>query len=351
MEIKFLDLSREADELYRNGLGTRIEETIRSGIYLFGNRSRELEEKLEELFNCNVALVGNGTDAITLILMGLQLENTNVLCPAFTAIPSVAGIKMAKCDVKYGEVDFGGLLCDHHRVNEPDISASAILMVHLYGMYIKDDDLIDYKFVIEDCAQAFGSTYADGKTMVGTKGIAGAFSLYPTKNLGCYGDAGFVVSKDANLIQSIKELRFYGQKSSYTFGNKWGMNSRVDEIQATILLEKLKIFQSQKQRKLEILKKYNMIKNYNLPTNALPHLYVLQATHRQYFQTYMKSKGIETAIHYPFCVSMLDGCKEYFKNAVKLSQSVVSIPFNAYLTNEEADYIVETIKNYDGELL
>lgn len=350
--MKFLDFTREAEQLLSNGLSSKIESVIKSGVYLFGKKNKELEEKLSEFFNCPALLVGSGTDALTLCL--LALKRYSIGCPAFTAIPTAAAIRAAGASPNYIDIQYDTANLDCLPQGVDGSSCSAMIGVHLYGQPLNSNIISACKNfsipLIEDCAQAFGSSYPDGES-VGTKGIFGAFSLYPSKNFGAYGDSGVVISKNHSLMEKIKELRFYGQKSSYVMGSDWGINSRVDEIQATILLEKLKLFDGQRKRRLELKKWYvSELKDcenvglLNWSTGAVPHIFPIKVENRNEFMKKMKDINIPTSIHYPFTVAEIDNDFGNYGAAKEWSEREVSIPFNPWLTDKEVMAVLEGVK-------
>lgn len=345
MKISFLNMQREAEFLIKNNLTNELESVITSGQYLFGPKAKELEEKLSEKFNSEVVLVGSGTDAITLSLLAYDIgPGKNVLIPAFSAIPTAVAVKMTGAEIKYADIT--STSCINKEIILDDVSA--VIPVHLYGNtaeieYIRDlckqKDIV----LIEDCAQAFG-TFFNGQ-LVGTFGNTGAFSFYPTKNLGCFGDGGAIITKDTSIAQELRELRFYGQKNKSAMGNSTGMNSRMDELQCTILLKKLSLISSIEERKISIFEKYK--KNFKYCTinwnyGSMPHLFPILVNNRYKFAKYMKDKGIETSIHYPFTLPAAIGkTKKSFPIAEKFASQVISIPFHPWLTDKEIEYIIE----------
>lgn len=348
MKIQFLDMKREAKFLLKNGLLEKIESVISSGQYLFGENSKQLEEYMSEKFNSEAILVGSGTDAITISLMAYGInQNSIVGVPAFSAIPTAVAVKMTGAKIRY--VDLckslsGG--ADLKKISHTD----AFIPVYLYGNSFNIEELINCKnngiLVVEDCAQAFGTKI--NNNFVGTFGHTGAFSFYPSKNLGCFGDGGLIITKDSSIAQKIRELRFYGQKTKKSMSNLTGMNSRIDEIQCAILLNKLIIHDKIEERRLEIFDKYvNNFKEYTIKwnTGCMPHLFPIFVKNRNKFIKYMKKLNIEVAIHYPFTLpASIDKYKTSFPIAEKFASEIVSLPFYPWLNNKEIQYIIESTK-------
>jgi len=352
MKVPFLNMQREAEFLIRNGLTTGLESTIMSGQYLFGPRARELEEKLSEKFNAEVVLVGSGTDAITLSLLAYNIgPKDTVIVPAFTAIPTAIAVKMTGAQIKSVYITEAGFINEETIWGEGEISA--IVPVHLYGnpmdiTFLRSTCRHNNIVLIEDCAQAFGTRIGEGGQLAGTLGHTGAFSFYPTKNLGCFGDGGAIVTKDTSVAQKLRELRFYGQKNKSAMGNSVGMNSRMDELQCTILLKKLSLLATLEERRLIIFRKYMTdLRPHTIRwiSGNMPHLFPILVHNRYKFMRCMLNKGVETSIHYPFTLpAAVEKSKQSFPVAEKFASQVVSIPFHPWLTDEEVDYIIEVTK-------
>lgn len=346
MQVKFLNMEREAQQLVENGLMQELEQVILSGRYLFGDKSKQLEEKLSEVLNANVVMVGSGTDALYLSLkaFGIGVGDT-VAIPTISAIPTAIAVKMTGANIEYVEVNSETLLMDIENLRSKD-NISAIIPVHLYGNVFNIYDILtEYSKsnipIIEDCAQAYGSKF--GLDYVGTLGNIGCFSLYPTKNLGCYGDAGFIATLDITLAEEIRELRFYGQKNSYSMGQKIGMNSRIDEIQSTILLKKLEHMDEMFEKRREMLKTYGGKIGFGIKwsSQCMPHLFPIMVPNRSKFRRLMKEKGVDTATHYPFVLPQaIEKTNKRYAISENIANMIVSIPFNPFMTDEEIQYVI-----------
>jgi len=372
MKVPFLDFKKEADILLDNGLMKDIKEVIRSGHYLFGPKSKLLEEKLSERFNSNAVLVGSGTDALYLSLRACGIKSgMRVAVPAISAIPTAAAVKIIGAHPVYIDVDRETCLID---LTELEIaletqSINAVIAVHLYGnvvdsFKVKELCLKHNIPLVEDCAQAFDCVYTGGSgscKLVGTVGNASAFSFFPTKTLGSLSDAGLVISNDVQIIQKVKELRFYGQVDKYVMGSESGINSRADEIQCSILLKKLEYLDELNERRSDLLIIYNdSFKNISTVKfmeyidgfRCNPHLFPLFINNRKVFMRLMAKNDIETMIHYPFTLpsAMANEIKSY-PNAEYISNHIVSIPFNVWMSNEEIDYVVEKVLEINYECL
>jgi dTDP-4-amino-4,6-dideoxygalactose transaminase len=235
----------------------------------------------------------------------------------------------------------------------------AILPVHLYGQCADMDPILEiarrYNLaVVEDCAQAAGSQYKG--RMAGTMGHAGAFSFYPSKNLGAFGDGGLVLTNDEDLSQTVVKLRNYGQEKRYYHSIK-GFNSRLDELQAAILDAKLPYLDSWNERRQEIAKRYHEAfspMGICCPLEAPDrfhtyHLYVIRVSQRDRFQKFLAEKGIATIIHYPIPVHLQESYSEcriqgkYLPLTEQLASEIVSLPLYPELTDQEVDYVIKTV--------
>jgi dTDP-4-amino-4,6-dideoxygalactose transaminase len=217
--------------------------------------------------------------------------------------------------------------------------------------------------VIEDAAQAHGALYKGKK--VGSLGHAAAFSFYPGKNLGAFGDGGAICSNDKDLIDRVKLLRNYGSKQKYVHEVK-GFNSRMDEIQAAILRVKLKYLDAWNEERRKIAEQYTqLLANYDVITphikdEIIPvwHQYVIRHSQRDALQKYLHSQGIDTLIHYPIPIHQQLAYKDNkiskeFTLTQNLAKSILSLPIYPGLTLDEIQTVVESIRSFNihkGEL-
>jgi dTDP-4-amino-4,6-dideoxygalactose transaminase len=237
----------------------------------------------------------------------------------------------------------------------------AIVPVHLYGFPARTIELeaICAKrgiVLIEDCAQAVGTKDSGGK-IAGTRGIVGCFSFYPTKNLGAFGDAGFMCTNDAEIAAKLRKLRNYGQRVRYDH-ELAGYNSRLDELHAAILREKLKPLERWTKRREEIARKFDagLTDVWKLPSagsgRAVYHLYPIQLENRDGLLAKMKTAGIEGGVHYPTLIPeqecyRVTGTQDASKSwpvAFAATRRLVSLPINPYTTDEEVATIIDCVK-------
>ena len=369
LQIPFLNLSREGQRLLDDGLLDDIANVIRDGRFLFGPNALAVERRLsEEYFDgWPVVLVGSGTDAICLSLKALGVgPGDKVAVPAISAIPTAIAVKMTGAEPVYLDVD-ASMTMDPaclERAIEHDPAIKAALPVHLFGnpAQIGKIRLICAKhgiLLVEDCAQSFGAKIPAGNPL-GTLGAAGALSFYPTKNLGCFGDGGAVVCCDERMAADIKKLRFYGQTDCCHVGRQWGMNSRMDEIQCAVLRKKLDRLPEDLNRRLEMKAKYDDVVK-DLPQiwtpswreGCMPHLYPVLGPNREALKEALVKRGVTTSIHYPFHLrEAIEGAPGAGNatDAKRWVGQLLSLPFNPWMTDEEADRVLEVLSEATEEV-
>ena len=363
IELKpaYLELKEELDRAY-----SRVME---SGWYLIGNELQAFESEFAAYCGTKYSIgVGNGMDAIQLILRGYEIgPNDEVIVPSHTFIATWLGVTQAGANPIPVEVDPETFNLDPNLVEDAITSRTkAILAVHLYGQTADMDPIISIANkhglkVIEDAAQAHGARYK-GRS-AGSLGDAAAFSFYPGKNLGSFGDSGAVTTNDRNLAEHIAALRNYGSKIKYQ-NDKQGINSRMDELQAAFLRIKLRSLDEWNLRRSKIAEIYlSKIKKENpslllpnVPSWAQPvwHLFVIKHPLRNAIQNKLTEIGIQTLIHYPV-PPHLSGAysKSYlgegsFPITEKLANSVLSLPIGPHFT--QAEYIAETLSKICCEI-
>jgi len=364
--IPFLNLKRE-NERHASEIKEAVSCVVDSGWYIRGRENNYFETDFA--FYCNTKYcvgVGNGLDALRLILMGyMELgkikEGDEVILPANTFIATALAV--TQCGLTPVLAD-----CDIHSYNIDPLSVKenitkktkAIIAVHLYGQVAAMDELKEIAkeyslLLIEDAAQAHGATYKGQK--VGEIGDAAAFSFYPVKNLGSLGDAGAVTTNDKKLADMVRSLSNYGSDEKYIHNYK-GLNSRLDELQAAVLSVKLKYLDEDNNRRREIAKFY--IKNINNESFILPevkdwnshvfHLFVIQCKDRAKIQEYLSDNGIQTHIHYPHAIHKQQAYTELSHLSLpvseKLQDEVLTLPLYPSLTGEELRKIVDTLNKY-----
>ena len=368
--IKFWSYQTEYKNI-RKKLLKSIDKTIKKGSIFFGEQLEIFEKNFIKQNKGNFgAAVGSGTEAliIALKLFGIQ-RGDEVITVSNTAIPTISAIINVGGKPKFADIG-NDYLIDTNKIEKLITKKTkAIIPVHLYGQACEMDKInkIAKKYnlkVIEDCAQAQGATYK-GK-FVGTLGDIGCFSFYPTKILGAYGDGGFLLTKKFDLYKKIKRLRFYGietvDKKNKFFNNYYanenGINSRLDEIQSTILNTKLKSINTFINKRRKIAKFY--IDNLKKTSLKLPiesfgkkhvyHLFTIYHPKGNKIIKKMMLKNIQLRKIYPFPVHLMKAYKKNIKtknitlkNTILKSKGIFCLPLYPDLKVSEMKKIVNSL--------
>lgn len=361
------DFKAEPEELLQGSLKA-LERVLRSGWYILGNEVRDFENAWARTCGSNHAIgVGNGMDAIEIGLRALGIgPGDEVITTTMTAFATVLAIVRAGATPVLADIDPTTALLSRASV-ESCISkrTRAVLLVHLYGQVRNMDGWIklcaDHKlFLLEDCAQSHLAT-AQGR-IAGTFGEWGAYSFYPTKNLGALGDAGALVTNRDDIADEARVLLNYGQSRRYHHP-KLGLNSRLDEIQAALLSVRLEYLARYTLRRQEIANIYfDQISNSEINLLAKPvelcnhvyHLFVVTCKNRDKLAEHMRSHGIETLIHYPIPIHRQAPCAEVIvapqgvRNADKHAENCISIPCNPHLTESQLSQIIGVVNAFAG---
>ncbi|MGJ8693613.1 MAG: DegT/DnrJ/EryC1/StrS family aminotransferase [Thalassotalea sp.] len=364
--IKFLDL-KKINERYTNELKAACERVINSGWYILGQEVTEFERKFAEYCGAKHAIgVGNGLDALSLTLRGWKelgklKDGDEVIVQANTYIATILAITENNLVPVLVDPDPETYNLNSRVINDAlTEKTKVILPVHLYGQISPMNDIMSIAkqyglLVLEDCAQSHGATLQGRKC--GSWGHAAAFSFYPGKNLGALGDAGAITTSDNELAAIVKALGNYGSVVKYK-NDYLGVNSRLDEIQAAMLLVKLNHLDTETAIRQQVAKK--LLKGINNSCLKLPyvnqpeghvwHLFVVQCEHREKFQKYLADNEIQTLIHYPIAPHKQVAYSEYSELRLpiteKLHNEVLSLPIHPCMMDSEIEYVVEKINAY-----
>ena len=367
MNIPYLNLKdiiqRNRDELYK-----ALTETFDSGWYLQGEKNKLFENNYSAYIGTKYCIgVANGLDALSLIIrayreMGLFREKDEIIVPANTYIASILAITENNLTPLLVEPDINTYQIDDQLIEKAITERTkAIMIVHLYGQcaYTEKIDQLCKKYnlkLIEDNAQAHGCLYNGKKT--GSLGDAAGHSFYPGKNLGAFGDAGAVTTNDEELAVIVRMIGNYGSTKKYICDYR-GKNSRMDELQASILDVKLHYLDQDNVKRKQVAKMYvNGITN---PGIILPqitdwnshvfHIFPIRTKYRNEFQNHLFKNGIQTLIHYPIPPHKQKCFKEWnilsFPITEKIHDEELSIPLNPVLSDECINYIIAAINQYE----
>lgn len=309
--------------------------------------------------------MGNGLSALELSLISLGIKQGDEVITAANTFNATVGA-ILKTGAKPVLVDAG---CRNFNIDFSQIrrkttgKTKAIIPVHLYGQTAGMGDILFFTKnhnikLVEDACQAHGAMF--GGMRAGSFGAAGCFSFYPGKNLGAYGDAGAIVTDDEGIANCLKEMRNYGQAKKYMHYSKPD-NSRLDTIQAAVLVEKLKVLDKWNESRIKNARIYRQ-KLGDVPEIELPserkegehvyHLFVIKAEKRDGLEKYLEEKGVQTGKHYPVpihlqpCFSHLGYKKGDFPVSESLSESILSLPMFPSLREEEISYVSGCIKKF-----
>ena len=369
MEVPFVDLQANF-ERHQDQFESTVQEIISSGWYIGGEPVETFERELAEYIGVDHAVgVGSGTDAIRLSLEALGIDSgSEVLTVSHTFVSSVDGIVHNDARPTFVDIE-----PETYTINPEELAAAvtdrteAILPVHLYGQPVDVEAVLevaeahDLK-VIEDACQAHGAKY-DG-TRVGSFGDAACFSFYPTKNLGCYGDGGAIVTDDEELADRLRSLREYGQTEKYNYETV-GYNSRLDTIQAAVLSAKLDHLDQWNEDRRAAAARYDTLLEstpLTLPTcrdsvEHVYHLYVVRTRspdERDELQAHLEDNGVQTGIHYPVPVHEQEsyrscGTQPSLPVTEQVAREIISLPMYPELTPDQQECVKNMIKEfYDG---
>lgn len=362
-KMKFLDIPNQ-DKSIKKKILKDISKIIKKSNFILGAEVKKFEEDFAKY--CGVKFgVGcaNGTDALILAIESLGLpKNSEIILPAMTWCSTLFSViknnfKPVLVDIKKDN----STICVNDLKKKITKKTKAIILVHLYGEccnVIEVKKIIKNKkiFIIEDAAQAHGAVDTITKKKVGSLGDIGCFSFYPGKNLGAYGDAGFLTTNSKKIFNKLIMLRNMGSKVKHTH-NIVGVNSRLDTIQAVILNSKLKFLdENNKARKLiaEFYKKNlnnKYIEKLNYSDGCVYHQYVIKVKKLARFISYLNKNNIPYGRHYPKSINKLTAVrkifiKQKFKNAEKLAKECISLPSNPLLRIKDLKYICSKINEF-----
>lgn len=346
-------------EEYRNA----FDEVLQSGWYILGKAVKKFEQEFA-LYNGSPFCSGlaNGLDALVLALKTFGFDKGDeVIVPSNTYIATILSIVHNQLKPVLAEPDIRTYNIDPSKIEEKITSRSRVIMVvHLYGKSCEMDTIMSiaakYNLkVIEDCAQSHGATYKNTKT--GNFGDFGAFSFYPTKNLGALGDAGALTTSDQGLYHTIQILRNYGSGKKY-HNELPGFNSRLDEIQAALLSVKLKQLNSITEHKRKLAQLYHEgLKNDFIKPVLHPdyydvyHIFNIRHSKRNELKEYLLKNGIQTEIHYPIAPNKQNAMKGILDDQVspiaeEIHQTTLSLPISYFHTEDDISRVIEVMNAF-----
>lgn len=365
MKIPFLDMKALNSPIEKQALAA-MEGVINRAWYILGEEGKSFESEWASWLKIEHAIgVSSGTDALFLALSALDISSGDeIIAPANTCVPTVSAIRSTGASLVLADVNPETLTLDPESLSRAITSRTkAIVTVHLYG---HPCDMVPIQVlatahnlaIIEDCAQAHGARYKG--ELCGTFGDCAAFSFYPSKNLGAFGDAGAVVTKHELLAQRIRQLRVYGEKERYIHEIE-GFNSRLDEVQAAVLRVKLPYLAQWHEERRRLAALYSQ--EIDHPSLQKPieadwaessyHLYVIRSPKRDELQAYLAENGIGTLIHYPIPVhlqpafSFLPYETGDFPHSEKAANEVLSLPLYPGISDENVHEVCRVLNAWN----
>ena len=361
------EFTAEPEALIQNELAA-MERVLRSGWYILGKEVEQFEHRWAA--SCGVSFgvgVGNGMDALEIGLRSLGISpGDEVITTPMTAFATVLAILRSGATPVLADIDPETALLDPESVERCLSSRTkAVVLVHLYGQVRQMEQWMDLCqnagiYLLEDCAQAHLAQWQG--QVAGSFGMWGAYSFYPTKNLGAIGDAGMLITQDETIAQQAKILRNYGQTERYHHP-ELGLNSRLDELQAALLLARLDWLEQFTQHRQHIAQQYFLgIQNPNIkllappisPENHVYHLFVVRCAERDRLSAYLKDKGIASLYHYSLPIHQQKPCQNLRTDpkgldyAEQYADQCLSIPCHPQMTHEQVERIIKILNDFNS---
>ena len=360
--IPFVELASQFQSIEPE-IRAAIDRVFTCSWFILGEEGLAFEREFANYIGAAHAVgVGSGTEALHLALRGVGVQpGDEVITVANTCVPTVAAIAFSGARPVLVDVEPDTLTMAPDALTKAITpKTKAIVPVHLYGQACVMDAIIDAARgipIVEDCAQAHGARFGD--RVCGTFGVAGAFSFYPTKNLGAYGDAGAIVTHDEALAARLRMLRNYGERERYHHTIE-GVNSRLDELQAAILRAKLPHLDAWNARRRALAARYTENLRdlpVQLPVEAprrhhTYHLYPVRTPQRDALRESLRRQDIGTQLHYPVPIHLQEAYRHlgYPRSAFPISEQacneVLSLPLYPELTEAQVDEVAGAIEAF-----
>lgn len=360
--MEFIDLKQQYCN-YQNEIDRAIKDVLMSGHYIMGGAINDLEEALaRQVGTSHCISTSSGTDSLLIALQLLNIQpGDEVICPPYTWVSPIECIVRLKAKPVFVDIDPNTCVLDANQLEDAITEKTkAIIAISLYGQMpdFRKINAIASKYnlpVLEDGAQSFGA--AQDGIASGAISTLGVTSFFPTKVLGCYGDGGAIFTNNHDLAEKAKALRVHGAPERYNH-QYVGMNGRMDTLQAAILLAKLPFLKDEIEKRREVAYFYdqNLKDEFITPNVAQGNthvysLYVLQSEHRLKILQELKQADIPHGIYYPICIHeqpayrFLGYKRGDFPVAERVSDQIFSIPMHPWLTEEQTDRVVTSLKS------
>lgn len=364
MAVLQFDLTRQYKRIGKE-IEAAVVKVLASGAYILGDELLAFEKNFANYNEAKFALgVASGTDALLVALRALDIkQGDEVITTPFTFFATSEVIAVLGAVPVFADID-----PKTYNINPDEIESKitektkAILLVHLFGLCADMEKIMNIAqryglYVIEDCAQAVGAQFKGKKA--GTFGDVGCFSFFPTKNLGCCGDGGAVITNREDVAEKVRMLRVHGSRKKYHH-EFLGYNTRLDTVQAAILNVKIKYLDEWNETRRRIARFYNdalrdvvlSVPDEPLDYYHIYHQYTIRVCQRDKLVEYLKSKGIGTAVYYPLPLHLQPALRHLgykdgdFPEAEKAAGEVLSLPVFPELKKEEMEEVVSGIKEF-----
>lgn len=353
---------KKVNERYTKELNVAFNNVLESGWFVLGKNVESFENEFAKYNGVKYCTgVASGLDALTISIAALELPaKSEIIVASNTYIASILSIIHSGHVPVLAEPDIYTYNIDPQKIEDAITPKTrAVMAVHLYGKPCDMDPILDIcrrhnLFLVEDCAQAHGAEYKGKKT--GSFGDMAAFSFYPTKNLGCLGDGGAIVTDNEELYHKSRMLRNYGSEKKY-YNEYIGYNSRLDELQAAFLLIKLKDLDRINQHKRELAAIYLsglndfVLPHVSLDTFDVYHIFNIRHKERDRLKDYLFKNGIKTEVHYPVpphkqkALGFLNN--KAFPLAEEIHRTTLSLPVSVAHNIEEILNVVEVLNKFE----
>jgi dTDP-4-amino-4,6-dideoxygalactose transaminase len=372
MKVQMCDLVGQYKKI-RPEVDEAMLQVINTSAFINGPQVKEFKTNLEKYTGAKYVIpCGNGTDALQIALMALGLQpGDEVIVPAFTYVAAAEVIGLLRLVPVMVDVDYDSFNVTLAHIQKGlSAKTKAIIPVHLFGQSCPMEEIMNFAnehhlYVVEDNAQAIGATYTfsdKSKKQTGTIGHVGCTSFFPTKNLGCFGDGGAIMTNDDALAEKLRMIAVHGQKMKYHH-EVLGCNSRLDTLQAAILNVKLKHLDEYSQARYQAAQLYSRelqaIQEIDIPeempySSHVYHQYTIKVKSgkRDDLKNYLSTQGIPSMVYYPLPLDEQNAFKAIAKKAgtlavsKELAASVLSLPMHTELTEAAQSHVVSAIKEF-----
>ncbi len=375
MKVPFFDLKPQFSSI-ETEIKSALDEVFRTQQFILGPQVEQLEKAIAEYSRTRFAIgVASGSDALILSLMGLGIgPGDEVILPSFTFFATAGAVSRVGATPVFADIDPKTYNIDPSQIDAKVTPRSkALIPVHLYGQCADMDPILSTAkqkqlFVVEDAAQAIGAEYkprgSQESRRAGQIGDLGCFSFFPTKNLGAFGDAGMVVTDHSEWADKIRCLRVHGSQPKY-YHKRIGMNSRLDTLQAAVLLVKFRHLEKWTEERRRKAQRYGELfkdLSFTLADLQLPfvqyenrhiyHQYVIRVSRRDELRKFLLQEGVGTEIYYPVplhlqeCYAFLGYRHGDLPVAEKASEETLALPIYPELTDAHQEYVVDRIRAF-----